>query len=134
MLKVNLLGSIRLTKALLPALRRSDNPKVVFMGSTSGRDNSSGREVAYAASKFGLRGVAHALRAELRPQRIGVTVINPGDVGTPEVLDSLEPGAFERGAAVPMDDLLAVLDCVLSVSRATCVKEIDLPPMSAQDA
>ncbi len=98
------------------------------------KDNVPFREVAYAASKFGLRGVVHALRAELRPQRIGVTVINPGDVGTAEVLEELGPGAIDRGDAVPMEDLLAVLDCVLAVSRPTCIKEIDLPNMSAPGA
>jgi 3-oxoacyl-[acyl-carrier protein] reductase len=47
---VNLMAPIRLVKALLPALRRSHNPKIVFMGSLSGRDNFSGREVANSAS------------------------------------------------------------------------------------
>jgi NAD(P)-dependent dehydrogenase (short-subunit alcohol dehydrogenase family) len=50
------------------------------MGSLSGRDNCPGREVANTASKFGLRGVMHSLREELRSQQIGVTVINPGNV------------------------------------------------------
>ncbi len=31
----------------------------------------------------------HSLREELRAQKIGVTVINPGNVGTPEVLADL---------------------------------------------
>ncbi len=51
---VNLLAPMRLVKALLPALRRSDNPKIIFMGALSGRDNFPGREVANSASKFGL--------------------------------------------------------------------------------
>ena len=72
---VNLIAPIRLVKALLPALRRSHNPKIVFMGALSGRDNFPAREVANSASKFGLRGAVHALREELRSQRIGVTII-----------------------------------------------------------
>ncbi|WP_008319543.1 SDR family oxidoreductase [Leptolyngbya sp. PCC 6406] len=92
---VNLVAPIRLVKALLPALRRwsetgpkgpSQNPKIIVMGARSGRDNFPGREVANSASKFGLRGVVHALREELRAQQVGITVINPGNVGTPEVL------------------------------------------------
>jgi NAD(P)-dependent dehydrogenase (short-subunit alcohol dehydrogenase family) len=63
---VNLVAPIRLVKALLPALRRSDNPKIILMGSLSGRDNFPGREVANSASKFGLRGMVHSLREELR--------------------------------------------------------------------
>ncbi|MGF1515855.1 MAG: SDR family NAD(P)-dependent oxidoreductase [Elainellaceae cyanobacterium] len=126
---VNLLAPIRLVKALLPNLQRSDNPKIVFMGALSGRDNFPGREVANSASKFGLRGVVHSLREELRSQQIGVTAINPGNVGTPEVLADLAADNLTGGEAIPLADLLKIIDCVLSLSRATCIKEIDVPAM-----
>jgi 3-oxoacyl-[acyl-carrier protein] reductase len=106
----------------------------MFMGALSGRDNFSGREVANSASKFGLRGVVHALREELRSQQIGVTVINPGNVGTPEVLADLAVGGLLGGSAIPLSDLLSIIDCVLSLSRSTCVKEIDLPAMLGDGA
>lgn len=128
-LEVNLLAPIRLVQALLPALRRSENPKVIFMGALSGLDNFPAREVANSASKFGLRGAVHALRETLRPDRVGVTVINPGNVATPEVLADLAAGGLNAGAAIPLEDLLAILDCVLRLSRATAVKEIHMPAM-----
>lgn len=131
---VNLLAPIRLVKALLPALRRSNNPKIILMGSLSGRDNFPGREVANSASKFGLRGIVHSLRQELRSQQIGVTVINPGNVGTPEVLADLATDNLLGGEAIPLADLLKIMDCVLSLSRATCVKEIDVPAMMGEGA
>lgn len=131
---VNLVAPIRLVKALLPALRRSDNPKIIFMGALSGRDNFPGREVANTASKFGLRGVVHSLREELRSQQIGVTVINPGNVGTPEVLEDLAAANLTSGEAIPLSDILTILDCILSLSRATCIKEIDLPAMLGEGA
>lgn len=131
---VNLVAPIRLVKALLPALRRSDNPKIIFMGALSGRDNFPGREVANSASKFGLRGVVHSLREELRSQQIGVTVINPGNVGTPEVLADLAAANLMGGEAIPLNDLLSIVDCILSLSRATCIKEIDLPAMLGEGA
>ena len=128
-INVNLLAPIRLTQVLLPALRRSLNPKIIFMGSLSGCDNTPYREVANSASKFGLRGIVHALREELRPDRIGVTVINPGNVGTPEVLADLQEETMEGSSPVPMEDLLALIQCVLSLTRHSCVKEINLPAM-----
>lgn len=131
---VNLVAPIRLVKALLPALRKSDNPKIVFMGSISGRDNFPGREVANSASKFGLRGVVNSLRQELRSQQIGVSVINPDYVGTPEVLADLAAENRSSGEAIPLADLLSIIDCVLSLSRATCIKEIDVPAMLSQGA
>lgn len=131
---VNLVAPIRLIKVLLPALRRSNNPKIIFMGSLSGRDNFPGREVANSASKFGLRGVVHSLREELRSQQISVTVINPGNVGTPEVLADLAAGNLLGGEAIPLTDLLSIIDCILSLSRATCIKEIDVPAMLGKGA
>ncbi len=131
---VNLLAPIRLVRALLPALRRSQNPKIVFMGSLSGRDNFPAREVANSASKFGLRSVVHALREELRSQQISITLINPGSVGTPEVLADLAAANLSADHAIPLSDLLQVIDCVLSLSRATCIKEIDLPAMLGRGA
>lgn len=126
---VNLVAPIRLVKALLPALRKSENPKIIFMGALSGCENVPGREVANSASKFGLRGVVHSLREELRSQQISVTVINPGNVGTPEVLSDLASENLLGGEAIPLTDLLKIIDCILSVSRATCIKEIDVPAM-----
>lgn len=131
---VNLVAPIRLVKALLPALRQSENPKIIFMGALSGRDNFPGREVANSASKFGLRGVVHSLREELRSQRIGVTVINPGNVGTPEVLADLAAASLTGDEAIPLSDLLSIVDCILSLSRATCIKEIDVPAMLGEGA
>jgi 3-oxoacyl-[acyl-carrier protein] reductase len=131
---VNLVAPIRLVKALLPALRRSTNPKIIFMGALSGRDNFPGREVANSASKFGLRGVVHSLREELRSQQIGVTVINPGNAGTPEVLSDLANDNLSDGEVIPLTDLLKIIDCVLSLSRATCIKEIDVPSMLGKGA
>jgi len=131
---INLLAPIRLVKSLLPALKQADNPKIIFMGALSGLDNFPAREVANSASKFGLRGAVHALREELRPQRIGVTVINPGNVGTPEVLEDLRKAGQPETNAIPLSDLLNVIDCVLSMSRSTCIKEIQMPAMSARGA
>ena len=131
---VNLLAPIRLVKSLLPALKKADNPKIIFMGALSGLDNFPAREVANSASKFGLRGVVHALREELRPHRIGVTIINPGNVATPEVLEDLRQAGQPETNAIPISDLLNVIDCVLALSRSTCIKEIQLPAMNSQGA
>lgn len=65
----NLLAPIRLVQAMLPALVRSENPKIIVMGALSGLDNVPAPEVANSASKFGLRGAVHALRNALRSER-----------------------------------------------------------------
>lgn len=123
-LAVNLTAPILLTQALEPALARSDNPRVVLIGALSGRDGGASPEVANTASKFGLRGAAQALRLAL--PRIGVTVVNPGNIATDEVEADIRDGRFDDQVPIPMADVLATLDYVLSRSLATTVAEIDL--------
>ena len=50
---------------------------LVFVASLSGKA-ASPRASIYNASKFGLRGYAFALRADLAPDGIGVSIVSPG--------------------------------------------------------
>ncbi|PZD73289.1 hypothetical protein C1752_02418 [Acaryochloris thomasi RCC1774] len=129
-LSVNFITPILLVKSLLLSLRKSPNPKVILMGALSGLDNFPAREVANSASKFGLRGVVHALRDD----RIAVTVMNPGNIAAPEVLSDLSEAGESDDHATPLFDLLSIIDCVLSLFRSTCTKEIQVPAMNARGA
>jgi NAD(P)-dependent dehydrogenase (short-subunit alcohol dehydrogenase family) len=80
-LEVNLVGHIAVTQALLPNLR-SGRGRIVNVGSIAGR-SSLPFLGTYAASKHALEAVADALRVELRPFGIAVTVIEPGTIATP---------------------------------------------------
>jgi NAD(P)-dependent dehydrogenase (short-subunit alcohol dehydrogenase family) len=128
-LDINLLAPIRLAQRLLPALRRSPAPRIIFMGALSGSPQRAGPEVANTASKFGLQGVAQALVMATRGQGIGVTVINPGHVATPEVVTDLAQGQLLGGPAIEMVDLLACVDLVLRVGVATTIERIDVTTM-----
>jgi NAD(P)-dependent dehydrogenase (short-subunit alcohol dehydrogenase family) len=77
-LNVNLAAAAELTRLLLPALRAARG-QVVFVNSGAGF-NAGPNWGAYAASKFGLRALADALRAEERSLR--VTSIHPGRTAT----------------------------------------------------
>jgi NAD(P)-dependent dehydrogenase (short-subunit alcohol dehydrogenase family) len=123
-LDVNLVAPILLAQALAPALRRAPNPRIVLMGALSSKDNAATSEVANTASKFGLRGAAQALTLAL--PGVGVTVVNPGNVATPEVETDIAEGRFGPQVPIAMADLLSALDFVLSCSAATTVAEIDL--------
>lgn len=74
---VNVFGAWALTRAALPALRRSPAPSVVFMSSMSGRMALPGLG-AYAASKYALEALGEAWRHELRGQGVRVTLVEPG--------------------------------------------------------
>lgn len=123
---VNLIAPIKLVKRLIPSLVRSPNPKVIFIGSLSGLDHQASREVANSASKFGLRGAVQALSIELKKTAIGLTVINPGNIATPEVLNDIASEAFPSQVAIPLSDLIAVIDCSLSLSADSYLPEVNL--------
>lgn len=128
---INLTSAIRCIRALLPNLRQAQAAKLIFIGSTSGLDNASGPEVAYAASKFGLRGAAHALRENLRPDGIAVTCINPGNIGTIHVENGvISSAAHEARRMIPPEDLIELTKCVMRLSNDSCVKEIDVMAMT----
>ena len=121
---VNLVAPILLTQALHSVLLSARNPRVVLMGSTSGLDGRDSKELAYTASKHGLRGAAQALRVSM--PEVGVTVINPGYVGTPEVEQDIAEGDSDEQVPIPMSDVMATLHYVLSVSADTTLEEINL--------
>ena len=80
-LDVNVVGQLRVTQALLPALRRRQG-RIVLMGSISGR-SALPFLGAYAMSKFALEAMADALRVELAPWGIHVSIVEPGTIATP---------------------------------------------------
>lgn len=79
-LEVNVIGQVAVTQALLPLLRTSTG-RVVFVSSLSGRVVTP-MTGAYNASKFALEAVADALRMELHPWRIGVSLVEPAQTDT----------------------------------------------------
>lgn len=78
--EINVIGQIAVTQAVLPRLRASKG-RVVFISSVSGRI-STPMTGAYNASKFALEALGDALRLELRPWGIGVSLIEPAQTDT----------------------------------------------------
>ena len=80
-LEVNVIGQIAVTQAVLPLLRRSHG-RIVNMGSIAGRGTIP-MMGPYSASKHALEALTDALRLELYPWGIEVSIIEPGAVATP---------------------------------------------------
>jgi NAD(P)-dependent dehydrogenase (short-subunit alcohol dehydrogenase family) len=102
-LEINLIGQVAVTQAFLPALRRGRG-RIVNVGSIAGR-SALPFLGAYAASKHALEAVTDALRVELRPFGIAVSIVEPGTIATPiwakggetfqRIAASLADGAIE---------------------------------------
>ncbi|MEY9877769.1 short-subunit dehydrogenase [Streptacidiphilus sp. MAP12-33] len=80
LMAVNYRAVVTLTRALLPVLRANPGSHLVNLSSLFGLIAPPG-QVAYATSKFAVRGFTEALRAELAGS-VGVTVVHPGGIRT----------------------------------------------------
>lgn len=83
---MNLLGTLGMTRACLPALRAGGGGSVVFIGTQSAlAAPTEVRQAAYAASKGALTSAMYALARELGPDRIRVNTVLPGWMWGPPV-------------------------------------------------
>ncbi|WP_347976226.1 SDR family NAD(P)-dependent oxidoreductase [Microbacterium sp. ProA8] len=78
--EVNVVGTVAVTRAVLPRLRTAAG-RIVFVSSVGSRSVVP-MEGAYCASKCAVEGIADALRVELRPWNIAVCVVEPGPTDT----------------------------------------------------
>ncbi|HEX3860095.1 MAG TPA: SDR family NAD(P)-dependent oxidoreductase [Stellaceae bacterium] len=82
LLAINLLGAIRLTRALLPPMIAARRGKIVNISSDAGRVGSTG-ETVYAAAKGGLLAFTKSLAREMARYQINVNCVCPGPTDTP---------------------------------------------------
>jgi 3-dehydrosphinganine reductase len=85
---VNYLGAVHLARAALPSLRAAVGGRIVLISSGAGLVGLYGY-TSYAPAKFAVRGLAEALRSELAPEGIGVSVVYPPDTDTPQYREEL---------------------------------------------
>jgi len=124
-LDVNLRAPIVLAHALAPAMIERGSGHLLFMSSLAGKAATPGSAL-YNASKFGLRGFASALRADLRASGVGVSAVFPGFIR--------DAGMFaDAGVKLPTgvgtrtpEDVAAAVVKAIEHNRA----EVDVAPLS----
>jgi len=129
-LATNLTGPFLLARALVPHLVARGRGHLVTLGSISDHIGFTG-STAYAASKFGLRGMHEVIRAEVVKAGVRTTLISPGPVDT-EIWDEVDPdsksGFTKRKDMMRAEDVAeAVLFAVTRPERVD-VTEIRLLP------
>ncbi|CAM5550905.1 MULTISPECIES: SDR family NAD(P)-dependent oxidoreductase [Streptomyces] len=135
MLEVNVQGLLYVTHAALPHLLRAaeDSPRsvadLVNISSTAGRVARPGTAV-YNLTKFGINGFTEALRQELSPKHVRVSVVEPGTVDT-ELGTHLRDGvrqAVERQIAgmepLRPEDIADAVAYIVTRDRRVAVNEI----------
>src|SRR5690349_20128094 len=99
LLEINLHAVLRMTKAFLPQLLARPGSHLVNISSLFGLIAPPG-QVAYSTSKYAVRGFTEALRHELEPRGVGVTMVHPGGVRTNIALHARISGPDADGAQV----------------------------------
>jgi len=117
-LAVNLTGPFLVARALVPLLRKRHSGHLVTIGSVSDHVGLPG-SAAYAASKYGVRGMHEVIRAELAQSGVRTTLISPGPVDT-ELWDELDPdskpGFTKRKDMMRAEDIAEAV--LFAVTRA----------------
>ncbi len=120
-LEVNVIGQIAVTQAFLPLLRRARG-RIVNMGSIAGRGTIP-LLGPYSASKYALEALTDALRMELRPWGIQVSIIEPGAIATPiwdkstKEAENLEASASEEAKALYGEAVIRIREAIAQAAQ-----------------
>lgn len=138
MIDVNVLGLLYCTHAAIPLMREQGEGHVVNVSSTAGRVASSGAAV-YNLTKFGVGAFSEALRQELVPHRIRVTLIEPGRTDTElashnraEVLDVVSK-RYEGVTPLAAVDISNAILYAIAQPQGVSINEILVRPTTQQN-
>jgi NADP-dependent 3-hydroxy acid dehydrogenase YdfG len=137
MFDVNVLGTLRVTKALLPALIASGDGTVIVMGSTAGQIVYEGGG-GYAAAKHAVTALTGTLRLELSGQPVRVVEIDPGMVKTDEFAmirfagDAAKAASVYAGVAKPLvaDDIAECVSWCAALPHHVNIDQLVVRPLA----
>jgi len=113
-LEINVVGQVAVTQAFLPLIR-AGRGRIVNMGSIQGR-MATPFAGAYSASKFALEALTDALRLELAPWGISVSIVEPSAVATPIWEKSAKTAEAMLGSVQP-EALVLYAEAIQAVKR-----------------
>ena len=130
--ETNLLGVLHTVRAAFPPMKAQGSGDVVLMGSIASRWTWVGEPV-YIATKWGVAGLAWALRKEALEHGVRVTIVEPGMVDTPLVRSTEEGRSeLERFAALQVDDVARAVAFALSQPEGVAVSELMITPVGPE--
>ena len=129
-LATNLTAPFLIARALVPGMVLRGSGHVVTLGSISDHIGFPGSS-AYAASKFGVRGLHEVIRAETATSGVRTTLISPGPVDT-DLWDAVDPdskpGFTKRKDMMRAEDVAAAVVYAVTQPERVDVTEIRLLP------
>lgn len=114
-MEVNYFGTVALTKAVLPFMRKQQSGHIVVISSIAGKFGFYLRS-AYSASKHALHGFFESLMLEEAKNHIYVTIACPGKINTPISLSALNEKGESHGVmdhnqatGMPVEECVKIL-------------------------
>jgi NADP-dependent 3-hydroxy acid dehydrogenase YdfG len=130
--ETNLLGVLHTVRAIYPHMKEARKGHIVLMASIAGRQTWVGEPI-YIATKWGVVGFGWALRKEAIPHNVRVTMIEPGMVDTPLLLETEEGRSeLDRFAALSIDDVSRAVAFSLGQPEGVAVSEIMITPVGPE--
>ena len=124
--ETNFFGVIRLTKQVLPIMRKQKSGTIVNVSSGAGRIGFPGMS-AYVSSKFALEGLSESMSYELEPFGIRVVIIEPGVIRTNFKKNSvMSKKSLDNSSISPYSSIIQKMDASISsiIEHATPPEEV----------
>jgi NADP-dependent 3-hydroxy acid dehydrogenase YdfG len=133
MIDANVYGTLYCTHATLPLMLAQGSGQIVNVSSVAGRFARAGSGV-YNLTKFGIGAFTEALRQEVAPAGLRVTLIEPGAVATelgshnrPEIIDAMRK-MFADVQPLEADDIANAIVYAISQGPNVAVNEVLVRP------
>ena len=128
LLSLNLKGAFLALKAALPTLIAQKRGTIVGISSLGGLVGQSG-SAAYAASKWGLRGLLESAALELKPHHIRVSIVYPHNINSAG--RTITPGSDERRKALEPSEIASLVAWICAAPEHVSVGNVTVWPIDA---
>jgi len=128
LLDLNLKGAFLTLKYALPHLQKQRRGTVVgiaSLGAFVGQPGSS----AYAASKWGLRGLLESVALEVKAQRVRVSIVAPHNINSAG--RAIEPGSAERDRNLEPADIASLVAWICTAPEHVSLGTATIWPLAA---
>ncbi len=139
MIDTNLKGLLYVSKAVIPFMIPNKSGHIINIGSTAGKQVYQKGNV-YCATKHAVQAISEAMRIDLLPHKIKVTVIHPGAAETEFSLVRLRQDAqeakkvYEGYEPLHAEDIANVVYYAASLPAHVCINELEITCLAQANA
>lgn len=128
LLDLNLKGAFLTLKYALPHLIRRRSGTVVGIGSLGGAVGQP-NAAAYAASKWGLRGLLESVALEVKPHRVRVSIVAPHNINSAG--RAIAPDSEDRSHAIEPDEIASLVAHICAAPDHVSIGNVSIWPIAA---